>query len=472
MKASIISISLLALVIINACICFWASADNFWIDEVSTYYLAMDLATPMEAITRVRSDHHILNTMYMSALGDQSYWGVYRLLSVISGITALLLLSRDAAQRTLRQRFLVILLAGLSYPLIHYASEARGYAPAICFSIAAFILLQEGWRKPRLILRLFFWIFSILALLAHITTLYPLLGMSAWSLYRVVSAWKSDRDKARKEAGDCILTYLPPYAAMMSIYFFIMRESSSIGGDIHPLKDVLLETLAYWAGSPVTGIWAVVGAVVAVIVIILSLRHIYRLDLGRFLFYLCTIVVAPALALIVYQREYLYPRYFILCFPFAFLLVSEWLDHLWSSAGKARITAIAMISLFLIGNGIHITKFLKYGRGGYYEAVRSAYQASHLGQLTISSDHDFRVGMMIRYYARYFPATTPFRYIPLQHLPTEGTQWFITHSSARTVTSPASISIGDLEYRRIKDYPYYGLSGMHWTLYARATQQN
>jgi uncharacterized membrane protein len=472
MKIRIPFILLLIVVVVSSLLRFLAASDNFWLDEVATYDLALSINSPMEAITRIRIDHHILNTMYMNLLGDHFHWGAYRLLSVISGVGAVVLMARVGSRFGKRQAFLAAILGGLSYPLINYSSEARGYAPAIFFSLAALTFLQEGWKRRILILRLLFWVSAILALLAHITSIYVLAGMSAWSLYRIIEAYRKDRNDAQKELVDAIITYLPPYMAILGIYC-IMRQSDSMGGNIYPLSKVILETLAYLTGFGVTRPWLILGAFTTTAALLLALIHVYRKDLGRFIFYICTVLIAPVITLLVYSREYVYVRYFIVCFPFALLLIAELLDAMLADRKHLKATALAFLAVFLIGNGIHTTKFLKLGRGAYFHAVEMiSAHADEQNISTVSGDHDFRVGMMVAYYARYFEAISPVRYIRASQMPEEGTDWYISHQLIAGSPTLDFIDIGHSQYIKKAIFPFYGLSGMQWTLYRNSDQNS
>jgi len=457
---------MILIIIAGAAMRIWAATDNFWLDEVATYYLALQLDSPMDALVRVRLDHHILNTAYFAAIGDRHHWGIYRLLSIISGVAAMVLVSSITVRRGAVQRFMALLMCAVSYPLVHYSSEGRGYAPAICFSLCAVLILRAACERHSLPLRLLFVLSCILALLSQVTSLYPIAGMTAWSAYRVIRTSQRNRSKTKAEAVDFLATYLPIYAALAGMYV-IMRQSGTTGGEIIPLPLVLMRTAAYLLGMPASGLWLTAATCAAAFFLSASFLTVYRKDLGRFLFYLFTIIIVPAATLVFNPRPYVYPRYFILTFPFAILLFCEWLDHLWQRGTAFRTAAITLVCLFVAGSSVHTARFLKSGRGQYFNAIQTICQHSEAETIAVSGDHDFRVGMMVNYYRRFFEPRKLVYYIPAHDLTAEGVDWYITHQISSGPALPEQLVLTDSVYKKIATFPFYGLSGMQWTLYRR-----
>lgn len=445
---------------------FMAALDAPWLDEVATYYLAMSIEEPMEAITRIRLDHHILNTAFMRLVGDTPNWLLYRLLSLVTGFLLIPFMYRAGANVDSKGNLLAPLLACVSFPLITYSSEARGYAPAIFFSIASLIILRLGWIRRLLIYRLIFWLLTVSALLAHITSIYILAGMTAWSAYRIWQTYMKYPAGLKDELTDFLITFAPPYAALFSIYFLIMRHCTSVGGDILPLHRVLTETLACFAGFPLHYPWAIAGALFTALLLTVSALHSLRTDTGLGIFYVTSILIAPALTLIAYDKDYLFVRYFILCFPFAILMVTDLLIHLLKDPANRRI-AVLIIATYCLGQTLHITRFLNTGRGGYLQAVEEITSGTSQQPVIVSGDHDFRVGMMTVYYSRFLKESNNLRYIPAPSLPASGADWYITHQIDSQIPPPALL-LGEWLYTLTSTYPYYGLSGMTWNLYKRS----
>jgi hypothetical protein len=85
--------------------------------------------------SRATGNNHVLNTLYLWALGPKLVSDYpYRLLSVACRIVTLAVLAWIPSRRAAIDGLFALVLAGSSYPLVLYWSEARGYAPAMLCS--------------------------------------------------------------------------------------------------------------------------------------------------------------------------------------------------------------------------------------------------------------------------------------------------------------------------------------------------
>ena len=83
---------------------FWASLDNFWLDEIWSWMMARQLKSPLEVVTRLHHDNnHHLNTLVLYAFGPNAPLYLYRLPAVLAGSGAVLLCGWVAGQWNARQ---------------------------------------------------------------------------------------------------------------------------------------------------------------------------------------------------------------------------------------------------------------------------------------------------------------------------------------------------------------------------------
>src|SRR5882757_2275379 len=62
---------------------FWASLDNFWLDEIWSWMMAAQLKSPLEVVTRLHHDNnHYVNTFVLYVLGGDAPTYLYRLPAV------------------------------------------------------------------------------------------------------------------------------------------------------------------------------------------------------------------------------------------------------------------------------------------------------------------------------------------------------------------------------------------------------
>src|SRR5690606_26207774 len=103
--------------------------------EVWSLLLTMDMHSPLDVLRVHHDNNHVLNTLWLYAMGlGQAEW-VYRLPSLLAGTAGIVLAgviaaeqaASDASATHRRWRSAVIgsLLFGGSYMMVHYSSEAR-----------------------------------------------------------------------------------------------------------------------------------------------------------------------------------------------------------------------------------------------------------------------------------------------------------------------------------------------------------
>jgi uncharacterized membrane protein len=133
-----------AVVVIAGVLQVLAARGDLWFDEIWSLRLAEKVDSAVEIVTiLIRDNNHILNTLWMYTVGDPSWLMIYRLPAVSAGVGAVVLSGLIARRWGTTAAVLGLVLTGLSYPLVHYSSEARGYAPAVFFGFAALLSLDR-----------------------------------------------------------------------------------------------------------------------------------------------------------------------------------------------------------------------------------------------------------------------------------------------------------------------------------------
>ena len=298
---------------------------DFWLDEIWGLRIALDAPSWLALITRIHADtNHPLMSLYMRAIGPVQHWEWYRAFSLLCGIGTMLLI-RDRTYR---------ILAALSFPLIVYSSEARGYAPA-----AFFLLLAYVTRR-----RLVFGIAIILAILSHLSAVAVYLGFLA----------------ARR---DWKLHVLP--CAFGIWYFFVKVRHLVPGGGPR------------WTPDPFV---LSIGILTLVIVIVEIVRRARARD-AEALFFAVAIIVGPLIAAASYRCPCVLPRHFFVCMPFVLILFASFFERVprWG------------VAVFILLNAIQIVPFMIYGRGQYDRAL-------HDISGTVGGDSAFRDRMLIDFY--------------------------------------------------------------------------
>jgi hypothetical protein len=459
------SLILLVLTFIAFLLRLYAATDNFWLDEIFTYFLAIEQVRAIsEVFTGIKVEHQPLVTLTMYLLGDQLNWVWYRLTSVIMGTGTLLLMAWAGYRRMTSATLLFTLaVAAVSYPLVVYSSEARGYAPASFFSLAMFIFLDAYWRRGNQAYAMGFWAATALAILYHPAAVCVYISLGLWSFVR---EWRHGGGLLRV-ARELALLHAVPVIAVACLYFTVIRQWGSVGGDVLPLTRVLGDTMDVALGLPMRPEfrwWGLLGGGVLITAGLVILARLIRSDI--WIFYFSVFLLAPALMLWANGRVYVYVRYFIIQFPFFYLMLGEAMDAAAKRFKKAQVAIVGLGLLMLAGNALATADFLRVGRGGYLNAL-TYMTANTPGKIaTVGSDHDFRNGLTVIFYSRYLPENRSLVYVARDAWPSEGPDWFIIHNTCSEELIPQNIvKIRSGTYRLAQSYPVQGLSGMGWHIY-------
>jgi hypothetical protein len=101
--------------------------------------------------------------------------------------------------------------------------------------------------------------------------------------------------------------------------------------------------------------------------------------------------------------------------------------------------------------------------------------------VTVTSDHDFRNGMILSYYERYLPDRKHCQYVPqAQQFPVEavddaaagasttGAAWMLFHRiGPERGVAPTIADRNGTVYTLVKTLPYADLAGWEWFIYAK-----
>lgn len=451
----------LGLLVCTALFLFAARGD-LWMDEIWSLSFAEAAQTPWDIVVRFPHDNnHVLNTLYLYLVGQRDALYLYRMLAVASGAGSLVLLIRIAAAWGFLESAFILVLAGSSCPLILYFSEARGYAPALFFSLLALHVLQ-GHRGPvRWTRTVLFWLACIFGVLSHLTFLIVFLSLAAFLIHQTVRTERPSTNIRR------ILGYLLVPSAFIAAFLLLYARHMLIGGgpDIELSAEIsrgagalmgIPDGLSRYLGPPL----------VALIVCLIGYVLIDQKN-PLFTFFIFVLVIAPALLLIITRPAYFHFRYFIVCFPFYLLSLSILLARACRSERTiVRVLVLLVMGLYLTGQAYRIAPLLQYGRGGYRAIISTMAVQSTSDVITVASDHDFRNQMILSFYTRFLRGPQRIEYFDQAYLQYATPEWFIVHDLDDSVAPRPSIVIPpDRLYDLVRTEPSSTYSGFRWSLY-------
>ncbi len=438
--------------------------SDFWLDEIWTLNIASRMSSALDVFTDVRhSNNHHLNTLVYYGLGDLQSWSLYRIHSLVAGVGSVGLAWKIAARTGRLEALFAAGLCASSYLLIHFSSEARGYAMLTFFALASFWLLQDFERRPRASRAAGFGLCACLGFLSHLMYLHVFLASASWTLLRL---WQ-DRTAPRRALLRMLQLFGVPGLFLVGFYLFDIRLTKIGEGPVFEPVEVLVRALSYAFGGPPSGPIALAVCASTAALWIGSIVWLFKRDRPEWLFFAVVIVVSPTLVFALLRPDVFFVRYFVLATAFGFLAVSGPLAAGWRAGGGRRLAVGVAVALVLLGNGINTSRFYLYGRGSYLDAMRFMAESAPDRPATIGSDHPFRNRSVIRFYNRYLPPHQQLRYLPQDQLP----EWFVRHRIGKLGDAQPALVDGQghrYELKRIARYA--DLSGWHWLVYRKVSR--
>ncbi|MEX2114704.1 MAG: hypothetical protein WD845_16045 [Pirellulales bacterium] len=482
-----------------------AAHNDLWLDEIWSLDLAGKVHAPIEVFTSLHHDNnHYLNTLWLWVVGPEGNWFSYRLVSLLAGMGTVVLAGMIGARRDAATGWIAMLVFGVSYVMVLYSSEARGYGMVCFFALWGFHSLERFFAKRSwtaaaiyvvsvvmgLLSQPVFVSFLAAAILASLVWLMrPLFSNFAGmvrpnvgsigpaSSARPASASAAERGTAPLKptiwsALAVIAIQLVPLLALLLLYLVDLRQLTIGGGtSSESLLHSYASALAWTLGTPLTGVPLAFGCLVAIALCGAGLQLVWRESPDQAVFFLGVIVVFPLGLAIVRASSVLYPRYFILSMEFLLLLMSFWLGSLWTGQSRwHRTAAVAIVLAFCVANGVHLASLLRHGRGDTSGALRFMAERTPGPVISLSADNGFRIAYPAVYIARTAVPDKTIRVSRMGPALADGPEWFICHKESFEPPVPYSAELFGRTahpYRLEATFPAAPLSGLHWFVYRR-----
>jgi hypothetical protein len=442
-------------VVVGALLRVGAARGDLWLDEIWSLDLARAAQTALDVIWGLHFDNNdYLNTLWMRLWGDDASALVERALSVATGVGLVALGAAAPLERSrLAAAVTALLLAGSRF-LVHYGSEARGYGPALCFALAAYLALERYLATREHRWAAAFAAVGALGLLSHLTFVFVLAGAAAW----IGADWLRSR---RADALDWALLALP--AALLGFLWLVDIRWLAVGGAFHydpaaVLPDLEGATLGLppgalrWLGL---GFAAVAG------------WELYERARARDLraVFFAAAFLAPAPYLVLLRPEYVYPRHFAVLVPLFLYVLGSGLVRLFRLGRAGQVAALAALVVFAVGNAFQLASLLRDGRGHYREAVQLILANSPPGPITVGSFHDFRNRTVLEDQARRMRVQNRIVYVEGARIGEHPPQWLVLHDFRIEPPHQDYIEVFGHVYGLAQMFPYAGLSGWTWLVY-------
>ena len=438
-----------------------AAHNDLWLDEIWTIAIVQESPSVRAILTTPHENNHILSTLFIYWMGPHRSDFEYRLLSVITGTLAAVLLAWDAWRRDVLEGILLALLASFSHLLIVYSSEARGYGPALLAVAAGFVALRDrpasGW--PPLWQDAVFGAAVVIGTLSHLSVAYFYLAAAAWSVAREARS----ADPLDRRALRLARLHLLPAAGLSWVYFEHVRRLIAGGGDPQSLPAVVAETAAFTLGAPLASPGPALALAAVTVMAGVGCVRLWRRRDDALVFFSGMLLWAPAVVVLARSSDAVYPRHFLISVPFVLILAAAWLAALLRHGGGARVAAVLLVVGYLAGNGRRVADLLENGRGRYKEALAFLSAETREPVVTVGSDHDFRNQLLVAYHAGRERAR--FHYVRREGWTSQSPEWVLTHPEDDSPPPDTVAGEGGRAYRLVRRFPASTLSGWPWYVY-------
>ncbi|MDY6832997.1 MAG: hypothetical protein SWC96_14365 [Thermodesulfobacteriota bacterium] len=348
-------------------------------------------------------------------------------------------------------------------------SEARGYAPAIFFSLVAFACLLHVGDPLKTLTLLLFWAACVLGILAHATFVIIFFAMLSYSPALLSVAHKRGQ-KHYTQPIRLFFIYGPPVIFMAVLYLWFFSPMVFGGGPEVSKTQNILQGLSL----PFGHIWkpgvAVFTGIVTVLIMGAGCFLLFRQQNRLWSFFVTALIVAPTMIAGITRPSYFSPRYLTICLPFFYLLTARLLSTLVTSGKWKKWMAIVLLALFIAGNAQPMVSLLLNGRGHYKAALETIMEHSDGDKAVISGDDYYSIMRLVLFYRRFLPSSPEIQYVKPSEWEQQQPDWIITFSWRPEKQPPPLIIMPHIgSYRLFDEYRYSGYgSGWHWFLYQKA----
>jgi hypothetical protein len=443
-----------------------ASRGELWLDELWT--LGPDvlgkITRPWQIFSVIHHENnHYLNTLVGWALGPGRAAWEYRLPSVLAGLVTVGCGWSIGWRRSRGAAWLVAIVLAVSYPLVHYGSEARGYALAVAGAVAGVDLRERLWARPRAITAFATGLVETLGVLAQPVLVCHLAGLAAVSGWM---AWQGIATRDRRALWQLAALALPGMVFAL-LYSIDLSRAFNPGGPVFPLREVQRQVVSLVMGGPLEGAGAPVAGVLGALLLAGVAWWGLRKEPAAVWVALLGGVVVPSLVLVIEARHEVYPRYFLVAITAGQVLTSLALATAWNRGGWRRAAVLVGLLWWGGATASHLQRLWSWGRGDAGAVAELLVRESRRTPIRYTTDHDFRLRMFLDEGFRsrgWEPPPPPVR-------PTDTgerePEWLLRHDFQIAPAFPEALVLGRVKWRLREVSPYSGLSGWSTAVYIR-----
>jgi hypothetical protein len=441
---------------------------DFWMDEILSLLSVSRVHSASEIVNGINNDNnHILNSLYLYALGSDQNPMAARSLAIFFGTAAIPVAGWCAwgLKKDSIAAIAAMLIAAIACPLVDCGSQARGYA-GLEFSILLVLgILEQGpaWKTQP------FWlgIAALLGLLNHFLMAIALVGFFIWQLWE---SRGSGPVQALKQTLKRFSVAILLSAGLAGFIALGLRQHpfhriggvvpSTVGGTL-----IMYGRLIPVLFGLVSPKWATIGLMAMIFALATALLASRRDKGNRAGAYVMFCVLLPLGLFLSGVTNLFEPRYFFFSWVILIVLLADLIGRGLAGGYAQRLVAIFAVIALIAGNTVALARFYHDGRSPVRDMIAVMMNGSGM---TYGSDWGDNHIIPIDYFASKENVTLT--YVAEDDFCSDRPAWFI-HADRRD-TPPSTITAGPPGCELVFDHPQvfraWGLTSPHWMLYRRA----
>jgi hypothetical protein len=443
-----------------------ASMGELWFDEIWNLAFILPVKSAWGVFTEYdhENNHHLIS-LWMWLCGDKASWWTYRVPSILSGVLGIVVAMRIGLRQSQATAVVAGILFSISYLMVVYSSEARGYGIACCMALVAYDCLEANLTRGTWKSAAGYGLAVVLGMMGSLSFISIAGALGIWASCELY------RQQGIKCLPRLIGLQLGPVTALGVFWMVSLRHvTRGVGPDVW-LWSIMGETASYVMGLPgytALGLLLLPGILAFVVWEVNRLR---KAGDSRWVVFACGIVVLPALVLMGTGRIYVFPRYFLVNIALLMLMGALVLGRLWDEGQSTRKLCVAAgLAGWALGNGMLDANLCRVGRGHFLDALKFVVNSSNGSNVSIGSVQDSRLQLLTLFYERYLPPQNRPILVQVSDVSTERPPWIIsTISHYEGVSLPEQLrpDVG-LTYTLVRGFPAIKLSGFEFGVYARS----
>jgi hypothetical protein len=447
-----------------------AARGELWLDEIMSLNSVQGAGGLIDILSLYHDNNHVLMSCWLWLVSASESPIILRALSLASGLlSGLLLLTWPQAPRmsprvAAIQRLFLLAIWAVSYPLVLYDSEARGYAQMVVGGLACTWIVLAG-LKTRLSDALLL-IAGVLCVLGHSSGLLWIAALFGGSLLTL----------GRESRRGFILRWTPLLIVTILWWAHFIAPLPPGSGGIRPWYEAYFSLLSISVGGPTIDSSApeqgLLAFGVAALVLIALLKISWfesRADRGFAAICLLGGVLLPVLTVLVLEPRVVYERYFLCAAVLFYLLVARFGARMWEANTGKVLSVIVLYFICQLTYGYHL---LVEGRGSYQELLRTVIAKSQAGAIRLWGDHSFRIPTVVNYHKKALSGGMRLEFMAESPQDTAAPDWLLLHSQASIWDPPAEVSQGGWKARKIACEQSAPLSGFSWCAFKVVTGES